>query len=247
MNILFDSMGTQVQVQNETSNRLQTLFFALDNLGYAWSLSDYTQDLSAQLSGVDVLVILTHYLAVQPGYAPAIPADTSFAFSATDLSGIPEWVSQGGSLLLASNHTFFSPNDIALAAQFGITIVAAFFAVPQTAPGLTSMVLVTDPNAPDWALGNVEAFDSCGVSASGGTPIYDFPGGTVDSSGNDYNPADYTFAAQFTYGSGQVIVIGRSGIAGDPGSGYPAPGEIGNGSNLSFLLNCINALGGVIE
>jgi len=248
---MFDSMGTQVQVHNETSNRLVTLLGALDNQGTTYAFTDYTQNITPQLSDTDVLVILTHYPETQPGYTPAIPAGTNFAFSSFDLSattGIPNWVSNGGQLLLISNHTTFTTYDSTLANAFGITIVPAGFEVQQTPfTPLVPLVLV-NTQALDWQLNNVEPLLTCGVAPGNGTVLYNFPPGTIDGSGNGYDPADYAFAVLFPYGTngGNVLVAARSGIAGDAGTGWPAPGEVGNGSNLSFLLNCINYLGGTI-
>lgn len=252
MNIMFDSMGTQVQVHNETSNRLVTLLGALDNQGTTYSFTDYTQNITPQLDGVDVLVILTHYPSTQPGYTPAIPASTNFAFSDYDLStttGIPSWVNDGGQLLFISNHTFFTTYDTALATALGITIVPAMFQVAQTPFGVLTPAVMVNAGGVDWELNNVEAYDSCGIAPGSGTVLYNFPPGTTDTSGNNYNPSDYAFAVEYAYGQngGTIIMAARSGLAGDAGTGFPAPGEVGNGSNLSFLLNCINYLGGTIS
>src|ERR1044072_2788634 len=134
MNILFDSMGVQVQVQNETKSRLTTLFGAIAAKGWNYSFSNYQQPLSQQLSGIDVLVILTHQFSDAPGYPPAIPAGTNFAFPQADLLGIPAWVLEGTGLLLISNHggffgapPYFPVNDTLLAQKFDITIVPAAF------------------------------------------------------------------------------------------------------------------------
>ncbi|HVZ38130.1 MAG TPA: hypothetical protein VHI13_02555 [Candidatus Kapabacteria bacterium] len=132
MNILLDSMGARVQVRNETSNRLNTLYVALGAAGYPYPSPSYTQPVSSQLDGVDVCVILTHQRANTPGYPPAIPSGTSFRFPSADLQGIPEWASGGGGLLPISNHGLLGHmpdcrplNDIPLAAAMGSTIVAA--------------------------------------------------------------------------------------------------------------------------
>ena len=263
MNIMFDSMSTQVQVHNETQNRLVTLFGALENSGYNIAFTDFTQPITPQLGtpqngGTDVLVILTHFPETQPGYTPAIPAGTNFNFFASDLSattGIPNWVSnQGGNLLFVSNHTVFTTFDSALATALGITIVPAGFEIPQTAntPLVPAVMTANSVTGPDWLLNNVEAYVSCGVAPGNGTILYSFPPNVIDATGT-YNPADYAFAVQFAYSNcnndntGSVIMAARSGLAGDAGTGWPAPGEVGNGSNLSFLLNCINVLGGGIS
>ncbi|HEX3577748.1 MAG TPA: hypothetical protein VHY33_04215 [Thermoanaerobaculia bacterium] len=250
MNILFDSMGTQVQVQNETSNHLVTLLNALDAQGTTYSFTDYTQPISQQLDGVDVLVILTHYPATQPGYTPAIPNETSFDFSETDLTGIPAWVNNGGQLLFISNHTFYTGFDAVLAGALGITIVPAGFEVAQLpfTPLALAVMQVPKPAPRDWLLPNVYALLSCGVAPGNGTVLYSFPPNVSDTSGSNYSPADYAFAVEFSYSNdGTVIMAARSGLCGDAGTGYPAPGEVAHGSNLSFILNCINYLGGTIS
>lgn len=252
MNILFDSMGAQVQVQNETSNRLNTLYGALTDAGYTYSFTDYAQPVSSQLDGIDVLVILTHQRANAPGYPPAIPSGTSFQFPEADLTGIPEWVSNGYGLLLISNHgllghtpDYWPLNDIPLAAAMGITIVAASFTYNNELKNpLVMTPASTAPPAIADGVGNVQVWDSCGISAPNGDVILPIPPDCFDASGNNYSPADYAFAIASAYGSGNVIVAGHSGIAGDNnGITYPSPGEIGDGSNLTFLMNCIAYLG----
>ncbi|HVZ38131.1 MAG TPA: hypothetical protein VHI13_02560 [Candidatus Kapabacteria bacterium] len=87
-------------------------------------------------------------------------------------------------------------------------------------------------------------WDSCGIGAPNGEVILPIPLDCYDAGGNNYNPADYAFAVASAYGSGNVIVAGHSGIAGDDnGVTCASPGEIGCGSNLTFLMNCIGYLG----
>jgi hypothetical protein len=258
MNVLFDTMGAQVQIHNATGVRLTTLYNALNALSYTTTFTDYTTPISAQLANADVLVILTHQFSQQPAYPPAIPETTSFEFPEADLTGIPEWVQAGGGLLLISNHgesgapPYWPVNDIVLAQQFGIKIVPAFFSLPTS--GLTEMVMsppsplqLPPPPPPPRKLGalsNLQAWDSCGIAPGAGRVIYPLPSNAVDSSGNNYKPADYAFAVSYPHGSGNVIVAGHSGIAGDNGTGWPSPGEIASGCNLTFLLNSIRYLGG---
>jgi hypothetical protein len=253
MNVLFDSMGAQVQIHNATNVRLNRLYNTLKSLSYPISFTDYTKPISDQLADIDVLVILTHQFSQQPAYPPAIPNGTSFEFSAADLAGIPTWVQTGGGLLLVSNHggrpehpPYWPVNDIVLAQQFGITIVPASFSVSVSSLTAMAMFPPTNPPPPSGigALQELQAWDSCGIAPGEGNVIYPLPPNAVDVSGMGYNPADYAFAVQYQYGSGQVIAAGHSGIAADNGTGWPAPGEIANGCNLTFLLNCIRYLGG---
>ena len=85
INLLFDSMGTQVQVQNETKNRLTTWLDALASNGYTVNYSEYTKPLAGQLGNNKALVITTRQQA-----GGAIPSGTNFAYSSEDLDGIPD-------------------------------------------------------------------------------------------------------------------------------------------------------------
>ncbi|HEU0079398.1 MAG TPA: hypothetical protein VFQ76_17210, partial [Longimicrobiaceae bacterium] len=127
MNILIDPRSTQVQVQNETGSRLNTLIAALVDAGYSLSYVNYDAPLAPQLAASNLFIIITHRWACPPGWPPAIPETTDFSWPAADLDAIQSWVNQGGSLLLISTHTDYSIYDIPLAAKFGIKIVPAFF------------------------------------------------------------------------------------------------------------------------
>ncbi len=255
MRILFDSMGSQVQVQNETGTRLNTLLGAIASMGYSagapWSFSftDYRQPIFEQLDGVDVLVILTHQRAVYPGLPPAIPSDVSFSFFDDDLEQIPQWVSQGKGLLLVSNHGAFTPgqppywpvNDAVLASKFGISIVPAAFM------GAGALSIRPAAGAPARIVSGVTqltANNSCGIAADGSTVIAPIPPGATDRSGNGYSPADYAFSLLKPWNDGSVIVAGNSGTAGDRGNNWPSNGKIPDGNNLHFYLNCLAYLGG---
>lgn len=258
MKILFDSRGSQAQVQKQTLARLNTLLGAISSAGYSagrpWtaSFSDPMRPLTAQLEGVDVLVVLTHQRAVYPGLPPAIPADVSFEFPKKVLHGIREWVAEGHGLLLVSNHGGFNGqppywpvNDIQLAREFGITIVPAAFANPGSQRA-DPLVMVPAEGAPREIVHDVSTLvshNSCGIERDGVTVVAGIPATAKDTSGNRYDPADYAFCVTKPWGKGAVIVAGNSGTAGDWGNRYPAPGMITNGNNLRWYLNCLAYLG----
>jgi hypothetical protein len=60
MNVLFDSMSSQVQIQDTQKTRLNTLLGAMESFGYVGgpqisvSFSDYKEEISAQLSGIEM-------------------------------------------------------------------------------------------------------------------------------------------------------------------------------------------------
>lgn len=157
MNVLFDSMSSQVQIQDSQSTRLNTLLGAMKSFGFASgptmsvSFSDYQQELSSQLSGIDVLVILTHF----PANPSPIPAGMDFSFTQNDLTQIPAWVESGGGLLLISNHgtgggnnTNWTPNDAQLAQAFGVAIVPAMFSNTNQAQNPLTMTPSIPPTSP---------------------------------------------------------------------------------------------------
>lgn len=251
MNILFDAMGTQVQTQGAMGGRLNTLFAALTGAGYTMQYTNYPLPIKGQLEGMGLFVVLTHYCTQvmdPPGvsWPQVIPSDadcTGFTWSCQDLTDIQGWVHGGGGLLLVSSHSFFTPNDAALAAMFDIDIVPAYF---KTGDGST-LVMTPTSAWPTLTAGvsTVQAWDSCGIagkSGSGAEVIVPFPAGTAPSEG--YDATQYAFAVATTYDQGNVVVVGHSGIAGDEGSPWPSQGQITYGDNAQFLFNCISYLSG---
>jgi hypothetical protein len=106
VNILFDAMSVQVQVQQQSGNRLTTWFSSLKNLGYTFSISDFPKPLALQLAGVDVLVSLTRQQAYpRGGPSGPISNDVCFSFTQGDLAYLQTWVQGGGGILAVTNHS----------------------------------------------------------------------------------------------------------------------------------------------
>jgi hypothetical protein len=256
-NVIFDSMGAQVQVQNQTLDRLTTWTNALGNL-YAVNYTDYTQPIAPQLAGQDVFIVTTHqYTSVPADSTPPpvnpnpIPANYNFAYSSSDLGGILQWVEAGGGLLLFVNHSDFPTTqgpdpywpiyDVQLTAALGITTVFAAIA-------LSGSTMKPNPEAPEQIIGKVagiQALDSGGIVVGGGpnittsTVLVPLPRSWTDSGPLQYQRTDLAFAVLYTVGAGNVIVIGHSGIAGNAGTEWPSQGQIGAASNFRFLMNCV--------
>jgi len=269
INVLFDSLGAQVQVQNETKNRLTTWTQALEAAGYAVNYTDYKKPLVKQLGGNQVLVITTRQQANDLGYPPAIPPGVSFAYDSSDLSGMQTWISEGGSLLLFVNHSAsppFTPTppydpiywpiyDIQLAAALGITTVFALIdlSIPPPSPEQKPRAIPMAPNlgAPPAIIDGVtavEAWDSGGIvsvmSNGSGTVLVPLPEGSTDASGLGHSTKDLAFAVLYTLGRGKIIVMGHSGITGNKDTPFPSWGQIESGDNLKFLMNCVAYLAG---
>ena len=260
--IMFDSMGAQVQVQDQTGDRLTTWTNALAK-HYVVSYTDFTQPIAPQLQGnggtslQDVFIVTTHQYTFVPKHRTSprihpnpIPADYNFGYSYSDLGGILSWVETGGGLLLFVNHSDFPDdapgpywpiNDIQLAAALGIT--TAFAAIP-----LAEFAMAPNPRAPSKIIRNVtsvQALDSGGIVVDGppnittSTVLVPLPTGWQDNGPLQYYNADLAFAVLYAVGAGNVIVIGHSGITGNAGTDWPSQGEINVADNFRFLMNCV--------
>jgi len=259
MKILFDAMGTQIQVQQTPPHdRLTTWFQSLTDLGYEYQISDWKKPLEMQLEGIDVYVTLTR----QWWSAGPIPAGTCFSYAQEDLAALQSFVNGGKSALIFTNHSqamgdgpLWPVFEIQLAAALGIQLVFATFGAASSVPPrpsgcpkdlrtLTMSPSVAAPAALVKGVTTIEAWDSGGIVRSTGTPLIDLPADCVDQSGLGYSPGACTFASLYTLGSGRAIVLGHSGIVGNYGTCKPSPGQIESGDNLTFLNNCITYLGG---
>lgn len=258
MNILFDPMSSQLQVQKETSARLNSLFGAIASEGWVqggtggtWTQTILTDPISNLPSGSgNVLGIFTRHQANVPGSPPAFPPGTDFSYQTSEISAIQSFVESGGGLLLMSNHSFWTENDTALAAAFNVSLLPAWFAV-ESSQFMTFSGGLLNHDLSKTLLNQVSSIvvhDCCGVSVQQGTdftPIAELPLNTIDTSGNNYSPVGQYFGVILQYGQGQVVVLGNSGwIADDGGCPCPAPGLLPLGSNFTFVLNCLKFLGG---
>jgi hypothetical protein len=259
MKILFDSMGTQMQVQHTPPHdRLTTWLQSLTDLGYEHQHSHWKKPIEKQLEGIDVYVTLTR----QWWSAGPIPAGTCFSYTQEDLAALQSFVYGGKSALIFTNHSqalgagpLWPVFEIQLAAALGIQLVFASFAPAGQAvptgctahPQLQTLSMapsVAAPAALVKGVTSIEAWDSGGIVRSTGTPLVDLPPDSVDQSGLGYSPGACTFGSLYTLGSGKVIVLGHSGIACNYGTCKPSPGQIDSADNLTFLNNCITYLGG---
>lgn len=260
MHILFDEMSTQVQVQNETGARLNTLWGAITAKGwtYAQTSNPITPE---QLSSCDVLCICTRLQYTQPGFTNPFPPNTVFAYLPAEIDAILQFVNGGGGLLFISNHgPFDNPQqladdqtryDRALANMLGVFIQPATFQYANQKPlTLSGALLSTDPSLTSTVLngvGSIVIHNSCAISALPGTtltPIASIPSdvGNVSPLCPNPVPGDFVYAGALAYGGGNVIVAGNSGIVGDATSDYPAAGMIDEGDNKTFIVNCLSYL-----
>jgi hypothetical protein len=243
-----------------TGLRLNTLLGAMQSFGFgsttptpsnrAWNISyTYTNPpiTAPQLAGQDVYVSFTRMQG------------TEFAYQPSELALLQDFVNnQGKSILLITNHgplpssptDNYTQNDSLLAAMFFINLLPRYVTLNN--------YMVMDLNNQDPALlylnnevNAIVAHDSCIIQPQTNIPftsIAKFPLGaqSYDGSTNTWkNPPETPyFSILVPSGLGKVIIVGNSGMMGDYGSPYPAPGLIPLENNLMFLLNCIGFLAG---
>lgn len=256
MHILFDSQSSQVECQNETQQRLDTLFGAITGKGwtYAQTVNPIT---TQQLAGADVLVILTRLRVTTPGTTNPFAPDFPFAFSDAEIQAITNFVWGGGGLVHMSNHGPFpgnpdddqQVNDRVLAKAFGVYLDPAAFQLPGG--GIMTMsgsLLSSNPAITSTILNGVKsiaAHNTCSIAGpASATVIASIPKEAVNVSPSCTLPAaGNPYAITLTYGSGKVIITGNSGITGDADSDFPAPGLIDTADNKRFILNCLSYVG----
>lgn len=278
INTLFDSWSSQVMFQRKpyryprgvnhprvTKRRLNTVLGAMKSYGLStgveWNVRYTNSRIRPEsLANVDVYVSLTRYIN-QPNPPPV---GTGFSYEDSELAALEDFVSQGGGILLMSDHGHgetddvpdFTQNDAALASVFGITLKNIFVTRrdPEHPDRPVYMVMEMDPDLPEDArylanqVAHVSSHDSCiMLPPSEFTPLVRFPEGATaydHAVGHNIDLPNDHFSILVPYGQGKVIVVGNSGMVGDYGSPNPAPGLITLENNLMFFLNCVTYLAG---
>jgi len=273
LNILFDSWSNQVMNQKQpcrypigvqypspTYQRLNTILGAMKSIGFStgveWKAFCTKARVTREaLEKMDVYVSLTR----QPNIPQAPDQGIGFAYSNKELSALQEFVSNGGGILLMTDHgqfpedtvPSFTESDSALAQRFGITLLNLFV----TGTDMNYMLMEMDPELPtefeylSYQVQGISAHDSCAILPPiTFTPLVLFPDAVsaYDFALDEYVPLPSPyFAILVPYGAGNVIVVGNSGMVGDWGSTQPGPGLITLDNNLMFFLNCVGYLGGL--
>jgi hypothetical protein len=251
MKIMFDSLSTQVLYQKKptvvppnagdyptaTHKRINTLHGAIKGAGVSsadpWHVSYSSYPITTlQLSDVNVYISMTRYFT-EP-----------FAYQAGELAALQGFVSGGGGLLLLSNHgpfksnpTSWPVNDIALAAQFGITLQAIGVSQNNYMP-------MTMDQAPPYIANQIQgiaAHDSCIiVPPTSFTSIAQFPPGATawdPVAKKNVPPSSPYFSILVPFGKGNVIVVGNSGMFADYGT--PQPNAINLRKSTYFAIDII--------
>jgi hypothetical protein len=197
--VFFDPWSAQVQVQQQTGQRLMTWFDSIAGLGYEYTIGN-TGPLEPQLQDCDLYVSLTRQHASAGGPTGPISATANFGYTPNDLGYLQTWVSSGqGNILMFTNHSQpwgsgpnWPLNEIQLAASLGIPLVFALFAPTGSSPTanpapctpiMQMLNMAPNPNGPSSLIAGVsavQAWDSGGI-LPGITGM--MPGGMIASSG----------------------------------------------------------------
>ena len=254
-----------------TRRRLNTILGAMQSYGLStgmeWNVSFTNSRITQRsLAGVDVYVSLTRFIN-EPSPPPM---GTGFSYKDFELRALEDFVMQGGGILLMSDHGAtdkvpnWTENDAALASVFGVTLMNIFvtdqpdpncnaYMVMEMNPDLRGDKRICHDEQSISYLANqvarISSHDSCIILPPPDfTPLAMFPEGATafDIAVKDHIPLPSPyFSILVPFGTGNVIVVGNSGMVGDYGSPDPAPGIVNLENNLMFFLNCVSFLAGL--
>lgn len=212
---------------------------------------DESLDTGEGLKNADILIILTWFMHLK--IDPVLPV-------------IEEFVRDGGSLFLLSNHSrvpscpgagHHTEEDGKLARLFGIELIEACF---RTKTPHTSYTEICDAG-PDGhpvlldengrrVVHSVVINNGCAIDRSSeGTPVLLMPDTTIDLGPNNVSPDGHSFCQAVETDGGRVLVTADSGFTGEPGlrSAGPGlrqtgPGLFERGDNALFIQQSIRWL-----
>jgi hypothetical protein len=247
-----DGNGLQTRIHVQDGKRLQTFLAQLEEIPFC--VIEFSPKLPLAknlLNNYDVLVITTRY------------GEECF-YSTEEITGINDFVCQGGGLLLMSNHgdlpghntNDMTKQDAVLARQFGIEIKNSWFA-NSTSGTLSefsaSDLLVTHPiicgGLGEEPIRSIVTNNCCSLISADAVPIISLPSQMIDHrNGVPAHTRNFAVALDAEANStvdrkGRVVVVADSGFIGTKGTTNPGPGLIEKGDNRRFAQNVIRWLG----
>jgi len=227
----------------QTICRLTTFVGLIEELGHSVRFENLL-DPNSGLNGADLLIILT-----RPQGLPIDPF----------LKGIQQFVQDGGSLFLLSNHSRaptypkmgnFMIEDRKLARLFGIELIEACFQTDQnqTLTNISDMgkeihPLLTNEDG-ERIVNTVVINNGCAIDQnSSGTPVLLLPEDLIDigPSGKSSKGHAFCWANEIERG-GRILVTGDSGFVGEPNLQGTGPGLIDQRDNMLFIKQSIGWL-----
>ncbi len=157
-----------------------------------------------------------------------------YQFSKQELKDIPAFVSQGGSVLIMSNHPPFEERDDALALKLGFSYRSLDYPWHNGMGGVTTIrggYLKAHPITNDLKEGIIFN-NSCRISLKG-------KGFSMLALLPEESPPENIFAVAkdniFDKKSGRIVAVADSGFVGDSSTLFPGPGQWEMGDNAKFI------------
>ena len=230
------------QAKGNGPSRLSSFIRAIEHLGHSVSF-DSLKASTNDWKGADILIIPTR----RPG-ANVDPV----------LRDIEQFVSNGGSLFLLSNHSQvptrpamgnFTREDGKVARLFDIQLVdACFRTCPQgtrtviSDAGTEAHPILMDGSA-NRVVNEVVVNNGCAIDRdSAGAAVLLWPQGVEDIGPDNMSPDEMAFCWATETEAGRILVTGDSGFVGEPGLPGSGPGLSNEGDNVRFIQQAIGWL-----
>ncbi len=185
------------------------------------------------------------------------------AFTEAECTAVRDWVREGGSLLLITDHAPFGSAAQSLASQFGVDMSKGYTADPSNSEGgETSLVFSRKNNLlgdhpimkgrdDSERINRIQTFTGQSLKGPAGSVAILKLGETAVDEGDDGNPRSAAGRAQgiaFPFGKGRVVVMGEAAELsaqriGNERFGMNVPGL----DNRQMALNIMHWLSGLLE
>ena len=216
----------------------------------------FTKDL---LSKGEILIIANALGADGMGANGA----SNSAFTEAECDAVRDWVREGGSLLLITDHAPFGSAAQSLANRFGVDMSKGYTADPSNSEGgETSLVFTRKNNLlgdhpimkgrdDSERINRIQTFTGQSLKGPAGSVAILKLGDTAFDAGDDGNPRSAAGRAQgiaFPFGKGRVVVMGEAAelsaqLIGNERFGMNVPGL----DNRQMALNIMHWLSGLLE
>ncbi len=216
----------------------------------------FTKDL---LSKGEILIIANALGADGMGANGA----SNSAFTEAECTAVRDWVREGGSLLLITDHAPFGSAAQSLANQFGVDMSKGYTADPSNSEGGETSLVFTRKNKllgdhpimkgrdDSERINRIQTFTGQSLKGPAGSVAILKLGDTAVDAGDDGNPRSAAGRAQgiaFPFGKGRVVVMGEAAelsaqLVGNERFGMNVPGL----DNRQMALNIMHWLSGLLE
>ncbi len=188
------------------------------------------------------------------------------AFTDAECDAVRDWVKEGGSLLLITDHAPMGSAAQCLAKRFGVNLSTGAVGDPKNSDGGETFLVfsrqnhllgdhpITRGRNDSERLNKVQTFTGTSLRGpEGSTPILKLSDSAVDhdfadGEGKETSAAGRTQGIAFAFGKGRVVVMGEAAelsaqVAGGEKFGMNAPGI----DNRQMALNIMHWLSGLLE